>query len=353
MLTILGPVARTMTIKLKFRARAYPLDYEPKRGKDNKLNKISRMCAQTLRACLLDGPVDCAWREQAIWSGDGVLTGTLVSELCQDRRPLKRVLTLTAQGAYPDGQLPGVAPSEALSYVVLDYGFSWTEGLAYLAQHKKELDYVNSLWPTLTRLLKKYHADKSDAGLLIAETGRRWFLDWAEDLPRANPSLFYNLRYLYALHQASALARQLKKKEGSRWQREIERLENALRQRFFVDRVWADDAENNILSQHTVAFLVLTGLLQGQEADIYLDQAVGRSLDQNQELILASPYIHFYLFKALQLRHRQDDITAIIKHRWGAWLAHKSPTTWENWNVDFPDGSVCHAWSSHPLYFIT
>jgi hypothetical protein len=28
------------------------------------------------------------------------------------------------------------------------------------------------------------------------------------------------------------------------------------------------------------------------------------------------------------------------------------PTAWENWNVDFPDGSQCHAFSAHPRYHL-
>ena len=30
------------------------------------------------------------------------------------------------------------------------------------------------------------------------------------------------------------------------------------------------------------------------------------------------------------------------------WVKAGYPTTWENWNVDFPDGSQCHAFSAHP-----
>ena len=42
----------------------------------------------------------------------------------------------------------------------------------------------------------------------------------------------------------------------------------------------------------------------------------------------------------------------IIHLRWGCWLQSGAETTWENWEVDFPDGSECHAWSAHPLLYL-
>ena len=69
-------------------------------------------------------------------------------------------------------------------------------------------------------------------------------------------------------------------------------------------------------------------------------------------MVLASPFVHFYVFLALEKHNMYDDIIKIIKHKWGYWEKNNYPTTWENWNVDFPDGSQCHSFSAHPLYFI-
>ena len=72
----------------------------------------------------------------------------------------------------------------------------------------------------------------------------------------------------------------------------------------------------------------------------------------NNKMVLASPFVHFYVFLALEKHNMSDDIIKIIKHKWGYWAENNYPTTWENWNVDFPDGSQCHSFSVHPLYFI-
>jgi hypothetical protein len=45
-------------------------------------------------------------------------------------------------------------------------------------------------------------------------------------------------------------------------------------------------------------------------------------------------------------------VVEIIRRRWGRWVEANYPTTWENWSVDFPDGSQCHAFSAHPRFHL-
>ena len=59
--------------------------------------------------------------------------------------------------------------------------------------------------------------------------------------------------------------------------------------------------------------------------------------------------MHHYIFQALDHLGQPGDIRAIIAARWGGWAKAGAPTTWENWNIDFPDGSACHGFSAHPL----
>jgi hypothetical protein len=70
-------------------------------------------------------------------------------------------------------------------------------------------------------------------------------------------------------------------------------------------------------------------------------------------MVLASPFMHHYIFEALRRRGRSDEVVEIIRRRWGRWVEQGEPTAWENWNVDFPDGSQCHAFSAHPRYHLS
>ena len=70
-------------------------------------------------------------------------------------------------------------------------------------------------------------------------------------------------------------------------------------------------------------------------------------------MVLASPFMHHYIFEALRQSRKFDQVIDIIRLRWGRWVTAGYPTAWENWNVDFPDGSQCHAFSAHPRYHLT
>jgi hypothetical protein len=69
-------------------------------------------------------------------------------------------------------------------------------------------------------------------------------------------------------------------------------------------------------------------------------------------MVLASPFMHHYVFEALRQYQKFEAVIEIIRRRWGRWGEAGYPTTWENWNVDFPDGSQCHAFSAHPRYHL-
>jgi hypothetical protein len=105
-----------------------------------------------------------------------------------------------------------------------------------------------------------------------------------------------------------------------------------------------------------MALLILTGL--AKDPDALADRIVARSLDLSDaplpdQPVLASPFMHHYLFQALDRLGRQEDIRAIIAARWGRWAGAGEATTWENWDISFPDGSACHGFSAHPLYWLT
>jgi len=110
-------------------------------------------------------------------------------------------------------------------------------------------------------------------------------------------------------------------------------------------------------SQLAAALALLTGMTEPQEADAQLDAIIARSLNPSDEpepeqMVLASPFMHHYLFEALRMAGRDNAVIEIIKQRWGRWTKAGYPTTWENWNVDFPDGSQCHSFSAHPRYHL-
>ena len=330
---------------------------QPLATADPQLQEIAHLCEQTLCACLQDSFVDSAWRESSLWLGDALPQALILHAMTGDTRPLRQALTLAAAGTYPDGVLPSVLPGEVHAYAIVDYNFMWVELLALYRELTGDSAFVADLWDVLVALLDRFHADCGPSGLILSQPGRRLFLDWAP-VARSEPSAIYNLHYLLALQTAERLARQLlRPSDAERWHGRAAALQAAAHTAFYEAGRWWDDLPRTTYSQLAAALAILTGAVPPDDEPALLDQIVARSLDPADDhtpgqMVLASPFMHHYLFTALRSRGRDAAVVAIIRLRWGRWAAAGFPTAWENWNVDFPDGSQCHAFSAHPRYHL-
>ncbi|MBD1204536.1 MAG: hypothetical protein H9533_10405 [Rhodobacteraceae bacterium] len=332
-----------------FHARlpAYPLTVPAPK------DPIAALCQRTTLACLQDGFVDSVWRESSQWLGDVVAQSFALMAITDDPRPLRLTLEQAALGAAPDGILPSVLPGDVPAYVVTDYNFSWVELLHFWHHHPNtDPTLTAALWPSLTRLLDRFHADLGPDGLIRSQPGRRLFLDWSA-MDRGEPNLTYNLRYLHALHIAQSLATTTGHAAPPDWAQRIKTLRHAIHTTHHTPQGWQESPNGPPASQLALAFLILTGLSDTPYTDA--DRITARSLDPDdgpKSPALASPFMHHYLFQALHHLNRPQDIRAIIAARWGRWVQEGRATTPENWNIDFPDGSACHGFSAHPLRWL-
>ncbi len=356
---LVGPTGPEFRFRPHLRVSEYPLEMtRPLAAADSQLADIVTMCEETFRACLQDGFVDSTWRESSQWVGDALPQSLIMATMSDDVRPLRQVIAMAVQGAYPDGVLPGVLPGEVHAYTVVDYNFMWVEILRLYQELTGDNDFVAQMWPALLKMLDRFHQDINQDGLLLSQPGRRLFLDWAP-LSRNEPNAVYNLHYVLALQQAAALARgrDLITDETDIWQRRAAAVQSDCRAAFWQQGRWYDDLARSTFSQLATALALLTNTARPEEAAALLDPLAARSLDPADDpapdkMVLASPFMHHYVFEALRQGGRSDQVVEIIRRRWGRWVEAGYPTTWENWNVDFPDGSQCHAFSAHPRYHL-
>jgi Bacterial alpha-L-rhamnosidase 6 hairpin glycosidase domain/Alpha-L-rhamnosidase N-terminal domain len=346
-------------LRLRFHAcvSEYPLETSHElRATDPLLARIITLCEETFRACLLDGFIDSTWRESSQWVGDALPQALIMSSMTNDTRPLRRVIEMAAEGAYPDGVLPSVLPGEAHAYTVVDYNFVWVELLGLYWTLTNDDDFVTAMWPALVKMLDRFHQCLGPDGLLISQPGLRLFLDWAP-ISRNEPNAVYNLHYLLALRGAIRMATDRQASEAARWEARATALRSAVRSAFWRGGVWYDDKERSTFSQLAAALAIVTEAAAFDETSGLLDLIATRSLDGEDatepgKMVLASPFMHHYIFEALRQGGKPELVIEIVRRRWGRWVQAGYPTAWENWDVDFPDGSQCHAFSAHPRYHL-
>lgn len=370
---VIGPTGPDLRLRFHARSAEYPLTPVRRLESDDPLlASVIMLCENTLRACLHDGWIDNPWRENAQWIGDPHVASLALSVLSEDQRPLRRVIEMASQGAYPDGILPGVMPSEAHAYTVIDFNFQWVELLHTYRRLTGDEGFVAAMWPTLVRMLERFSQAIGADGLIRSQPGRRLFLDWSP-MSKREPNAAFNLHFLLALQLAAQLAAETgHAEEAGRWDALAADLQRAARKAFWQERPgrWWDDADAHAsggptFSQLSTALALLTASNRPDEVPALLDALIARSLDPADEspvpgaktidpnrMVLASPYMHHRVFEALRRYGREQAVVDIIRLRWGRWVQAGYPTGWENWNVDFPDGSECHGFSAHPLYHL-
>lgn len=353
-----GPTGDGFSMAFRARATVYPLpNTKPLGAIDPLLKQIGEMCENTILACLQDGFVDCVWRESSQWLGDAVPQSYTLLAMSDDVRPLRQILKQAAEGAYPDGVFPSVVPAEVHAYTIITYSLMWVDLLNLYFETTGDQDLILELWPALVKMLDGVLENQDSQGLVISPPGRRFYIDWAP-LSQNQPHAVFNFHVLQSLHFAIVLAREIGRFEDEDgWAIQWENLSGAITRSFYANGCWYDDLERTTSSQLTAAMAILTGTAPPESWPSLCDEIAGRSLDPRNEpldgeMVLASPFMHHYLFEALRRAGREADVVDIIRLRWGRWVKAGYPTTWENWNVDFPDGSQCHAFSAHPRYHL-
>jgi hypothetical protein len=296
--------------------------------------------------------VDCVWRESSQWVGDALLQGLTLTAMSDDVRPMRAVLLDAAQGIYPDGLLPSVVPAEVHAYTIPRYSCMWVELLAHYWRQTADNAFITHLWPTLKRVLAALQAHPNVAGLLTHPPGRRFYIDWSATA-QSDPHLVYNLHVVLALQVAIEMAQVFEPEMAEVWCQQARQLQQICREAFGENGRYWDDLQRTTYSQLGAALVLLTDTSRLEEATLLIDEMTACSLERDTDMVLASPFMHHYIFEALRQNGRAQDVIDIIKLRWGRWVKQGCPTTWENWDVDFPDGSQCHAFSAHPLYHLT
>lgn len=365
-----GELGDSFAFRPLIRIAEYPLEItKPFVTDDPQLAAIATMCENTVRACLQDSFVDCVWRESSQWLGDGLIQAKTLAAMCDDFRPMQKMLSDSATGQRGNGMIPSIAPGEVHAYTIPRYACMWVELLAFyiaqsgdvaFAQPSVEVLEDNRFIATTLSLLVQFFyfgARERADGLHVTPVGLRHYIDWSP-ASQNDPHAVYNLHVVLALQQAAWISGQMKSAEReTHCYSEATDLRTRCRAAFYADGIWWDDLERTTYSQLAAAMALLVGAVAPDEQDALLDAIIARSLDPSDdhrtgEMVLASPFMHHYIFEALGKFGRKQAIIDIIKLRWGRWVAQGEPTTWENWNIDFPDGSACHAFSAHPRYHL-
>lgn len=354
---------RPLTVRLRLRTCLYPLDaVAPLRTADAVVDRIWDMCVRTQQCCSLDAYVDCPWREQAQWWGDARVQAANTFVMSADHRLLERGIRSIAGMEVPNGLTYGHAPTIAHSCILPDFTLTWISTFHDHWRQTGDLSLFREQLPRLRRALEYFRGKlqkKGPAKGLLPYDERYWlFLDWCPIFKGGYPTL-YNLYYIQALgHAAELCARIGEKAEAARLRREEKAAIIAVR-RLQVDGVFAGgrDWSGKLVAQdsaHCDALAYLLGIVP-QRNQVLIDRLktlVARDVHEPDRMRPSAFFMH-YVLTALDQAGERAAALGCIRRWWGTMVERGLATCEENWFNPAGQGSLCHAWSAHPIVHLS
>jgi len=338
---------------------SYPVEYIGSiQSADSLLDKIWQTGAYTQQLCSHDRFMDCPWREQRQWLGDGRVQLLIFQNAFGDNALPRKFIRDFADSQLPSGMIPCMSFSRS---AITDYSLWWIQGVKDLLLFDKDISFTRELIPHISKLLNCFERKVNENSLLENVPG--WtFIDWA-NVGKEGVCAPLNAIYYIALKCASELLQACGEKSSSeKYLQQAKALEESYRktfwnskQKLYVDNV-VNDRQNLSFSLHTQAITLVAGLHDGDGCKL-LQQGM-----QHKGIILTEPYFSFYLLEALAQNNMVQEGLDFVMDKWGAMIKGDATSFWEEWQVTgtFRQGSWqprprshCHAWSAAPTAWIS
>ncbi|TSA33733.1 MAG: hypothetical protein D4R65_07300 [Verrucomicrobiaceae bacterium] len=330
---------------------------------DPLIEKIWATGAYTQQLCLHDRLMDCPWREQVQWLGDGRVQLLVIQNAFGDARITRKFIEDFAHSQYENGFIPSISNPENGRLDIVDYSLWWLVALHDVALWDDDRAWVGEMLPHAEKLAAFFEPFVNAEGLIENIPG--WVLiDWAP-LGRAGCIAPLNAIYYLALCCLERLNRWLGcALQAERSARAADRISGNFHRTFwseengfYRDCVSPDDpVAGSRYSQHTQALAVLSGLSRVDNCELLKRTLEDRTLAQT------SPFFSFYLLEALGSAGMAAEGLDFIREKWGRMIAAGATTFWEEWQTGatYRDGvwaarprSLCHAWSAAPTAWIS
>ena len=328
--------------------------------RDEELAAIDRVAVHTLRNCMQRVFEDGPKRDRRLWIGDLRLEALANYYTFGNVELTKRCLYLFgAADRNPYGLMPGYVYENPIFvsgyWHILDYGFMFVNTMCDLYDHTGDTEVFRDLYPVAKGILDSTEENTDEDGLITMTCGDA-FIDWCPGLYKT--AAFEGI-YLYTLEKWSDTLEALGYPEAATYRARLEAGRAAARRVLFDEErgAFVNARDEYQYSVHSAAWMVLGGVLQGEEARRVLLEAI----HSEESVKPFTPYMHHYAVDALFLVGAREEAEQYIRRIWGGMVKAGADTFFEAYVPTDPDfspygdrkmNSNCHAWSCTATYFI-
>lgn len=328
---------------------------------DERLRKLDDVSVNTLKNCMQTFMEDGPKRDRRMWIGDLRLEALVDYCTFDNLEIIRRGLYLFAAGDCNElGFLPSYIYETPYFFSgranIADYALLYVVTVCDYYKHTGDSDTLYDLLDLCKSQLSSFRRILGENGVVKKQDGWFSFIDWCPGL-EALTSL--QGVYLYTLDKFVSLLDSINDTDKALYEAELANLRKLALKHLFDEnvRAFVNETDNNQLSVHSQVWMILGGVISGDEGRYALEYAMNSS-EAKKPL---TPYMHHYLVEAMLKLGMTDKAMEYVDYIWGGMLDMGADTYYEAYAPGDPDfspyadrkvNSLCHAWSSTPAYFI-
>ena len=326
---------------------------------DASLGPIQKICTRVMQMCAHETLFDGPFYEQLMYPGDTRIQLLTLSALARDDRMIRRAIEFYSLAQRDDGMIPMSWPSQ-YAQESATYTQCWLLMLGDYALYHDDTAWLRAQLPAMRKAMTAF-SNMTGADGLVANLPGWNFMDWVarwpkgtcpSALPGDEPAALANLFWALCLESAAATERALGDEAMARyWEAKLPPLRAAIRAKFWdAGRgLLADTAKHDEFSEHAQCLGILSGVLTGGEAKRAFEAMVAET---DPKFARCTVYFSHYLFAAY-FRMGRGDLFLKRLDLWREYVKMGLSTTLECPESDaVVSRSDCHAWGSHPLYWM-
>ena len=343
----------------------YPLERESSFVCDDPtLDAVQKICLRGMQMCCHEMLFDCPFYEQQMYPGDSRIQLLVLSALSRDDRMVRRAVEIFAKAAHDDGTVPFNFPSRGLQEGA-SYTLCWLLMFRDYLYFHDDFEWLRAQLPAMRHALSGIALHEDRDGILRNLPG--WnFLDWVVKNPwdtkswapgsvegDTRRSSLVSLFWVLALQGASEVEAALGDDAmAGYWRAKADRVAGSVLRFFWDERrgMVADTDAFDHYSEHAQSLALVAGILPPDKRE-----RAARALVEEPDLARATVYFSHYLFEAYFAIGRGD----LFLKRLDLWRHYVSlglrtpleaPESGKNGQKEAR--SDCHAWGSHPIFWL-
>ena len=335
----------------------YPVENKGSfRCSDELLNRVWEVGRYTTSLCMQDYYEDGVKRDRMLWIGDLRIETLSGYYAFGEYKLARRDLIRLADIQMADGAIPAVGPGPS-TLILPDYCAYYVSELWEYYLHSGDKATIKLLYPNVKHQMEWFETQLNERSLIKDADRKEWwcFIDWC-DMEKKDEVTALEAVYYDALQSAASLASVV----GDRRKADDYRAGAKLVKDAINERLWNKDIGAYVdcrtslgmsarISQQSNSLAMLFGI-----ADAKQSESIQRVIfDPSKVEPTTTPYMNFYVVKALYSLQKDQQALDLIRSYWGGMIKRGATTFWEIYDPRKPDDfvpdsglSLCHGWSA-------